>query len=120
MGRVGQKIWSAFSAVLGDFTLDWGQRANLEHLPEFASAEAVALIADERQLDQGQTESTAAFATRLTRAYQAWAYAGRAYGLLVQLWAQGYTNVVIVQQNGRYFKLTQAPTFVPTLDMLVR
>jgi len=117
MGRVGRKIWGAFSAVLGDFALDWGQRANLEHCPEFASADAVALIANERQLDQGPNESTAAFATRLTKAYQAWKYAGRPYGLLVALYAQGYTNVVLVQQNGLGYKLTQAPTFVPTSDM---
>lgn len=105
LGTHGRAIMSAWAKVVGDLTVDWGTQANLEHLPEYASAPSVSLIASERQIDAGPTETQAALATRLTGAVPAWQRASSPLGLLLALYYAGFPGAVIVQQNGLAFSL---------------
>ena len=84
--------------------------------PQYALAPSDALdaIGFDRGLPRGVAESPAdnggtkdqAYAARLLGAWQAWKYGGSHYGLLRALAIAGYTNMVIVQQNGRFSELT--------------
>jgi hypothetical protein len=105
MGAKGTAFLGAAAKVLGDLTIDWGQAANLEHFPEFASATSIGLIGSERQIDQGLGEALAAYASRLTFATQLWKFAGTPIGMLVALHYAGFDNAVIVQQNGIAYQL---------------
>ncbi len=111
MGDKGKAIFGAFAAALGDETVDWLTQGNFEHLPEFANDDkSVGLIASERQIDAGPTESVEDLAARLVDAIPTWKRAGSPLGLLLALhYAELMPNsgdVVIVQQNGRGCSLT--------------
>ncbi len=110
-GPTFKKIFGAFGYVLGDLALSWGRQANLEHLPEEAGDPdaSLPLISSERLIRVGPGESNADFAHRLTKAIDQNRLRGAPLGLLIQLWYQGYENVVLVQQNGRYVQLDGAP-----------
>ena len=105
MGRTAQKIWSGFATVLGDWAEEWGQKANLEHLPQYADAEVLPFIGSERQLAQGPGESNTDYAERLIYWLNVWGFAGRPLGLLLALHYAGFDFVVFVQQNGRWYQL---------------
>lgn len=109
MGVKAQQIVGGLAAVLGDWTLDWANQANLEHLPEYATAPSVSLIASERQIDAGPSETTSALATRLTYATTQWKLAGTPLGLLLALYYAGFPGAVVVQQNGLGFSLNGTP-----------
>lgn len=113
LGLKGRAIMGGLATVLGDKTIDWGTQANLEHLPEYASPLSVPLIASERQIDAGPLESSAALATRLTGAVQAWQRASTPLGMLLALYWAGFPGAVIVQQNGQAYTL-QLPLLVDT------
>src|ERR1700737_300384 len=103
----------AFASVIGDLTIDWMTQANLEHLPEYASAPSVALTASERLMDTTPSEAAAALASRSTFATQLWQFAGRPIGLHLALHYIGFDGAVIVTQNGAAYTLTlPLPAFV--------
>jgi len=101
LGTNGLRIMGGFATVLGDKSVEWAERGNKEHLPEYASADALPLIGSGRRLKQGPTESDADYATRLTKAHDLWAMAGSHIGLLYAMHVDGFDGAVIVQQNGR-------------------
>jgi hypothetical protein len=110
MGAKAKAIMGGFAAVAGDRFVEWTKRANYEHLPEYAADPAsVGLIASERRIDQGPSETTEDLAARLTRAVQLWRLAGTPLGLLVALHFADFPGGVIVQQNGLGAQLTGSP-----------
>lgn len=108
MGVVGKRVWGAFSAALGDNTVDWLNRSLLEAFPEYASDPAITLIGSERQLPQALalSETVGQWATRLTGAVDIWRFSRTPIGLLVALYRAGINNVRLVQQNGVQYTLT--------------
>lgn len=113
-GVVSQRILGGFAAVLGDRSLDEAQQANFEHLPELATDPiSVGLIASERQIEPGPTETQAHLAARLTGAVPTWRFAGTAAGLLIALEGAELGSAVLVQQNGRAYQVV-APDAVYT------
>lgn len=119
MGIVGKRIFGAFSQIVGDRTVDWANQANAEHLPLYASAQAVALIASERQIDAGPSESVSDLATRLTQAVAQWQRAGTPLGMLLALHYAEFDYATIVTQNGLYFQLTLPLNEDPTTNLVV-
>lgn len=117
MGPVGRRVWGGFAAALGDRTIDWMLQAALEHLPAYASAPSLALIARERLMDTAPNESTESIAARAPYQRQLWRFAGSPLGLLLGLYYAGFPNAVVVQQNGRAYSLTlPLPAFGPGWD----
>jgi len=117
MGIKAQAIMGAFAKVAGDLTYDWALRAQLEHLPEYASPTGVAYVASERQLDTNPAiESTAALATRTTQAAILWKYAGTPLGMLLALHYIGFDNAVIVTQNGLAYQLQLPLPPIPVIS----
>src|SRR3954471_4788939 len=108
-----KRIVGGFASVVGDKTYEWMTQADLQHLPAYASAAAIALIASERQLDVQSNEATASIADRapfwLTLAH----YYGSGLGILLGLHFAGYDGATLIQQNGRALTLTlPLPPFV--------
>jgi hypothetical protein len=121
MGSIAAAIWAAFAAILGDRAANWARRAQLEHLPEKAlDPQSLSLIGSERQLDQGVDETDAAYATRLTHAVDYWRLAGTAKGLLLQLYFAGYTDAVLIQQNGKSYRLDTLDADDPTQTDVIK
>lgn len=105
----GNSAGQANAEVLGnlvDTQTDYTKQAVKAHMPDYAPADALPHIASERGLIQGPSESNASFATRLKFSWEQWQFAGSPLGILIQLYYQGYTNMVLVQQNGLAFTLT--------------
>lgn len=86
--------------------------------PEEAPADALGKIGADRSLEAAAGETDASYAARLKGAWDAWPLAGKALGILNQLWDAGYTftngKPILVQQNGRaiYLDAAKAPTVV--------
>lgn len=98
-----QPVGSAIEAALGlmkDYFADRVRASIKTKFPSLASPEALANIGYERGLPQGPLESDASFAARLLDAWNAWVYAGTAFGLLRVFYLTGYTNVVLAQVTG--------------------
>jgi hypothetical protein len=105
MGEKAKRIFGGFASVLGDRAIEWTRQANLEHLPQYASAAALPLLGSARLLDHGPSETDAGYAARLTQAIPTWQLAGTPLGMLLALYYAGYADAVIVQQNGRWYRL---------------
>lgn len=99
------QVWRGFASILVDRLTDWARTSLTEHLPQYASADAVPLIGSERLLERGPTETLEQYATRLTNAVQQWGFARTPVGLLLALYYAGFNDVVLVQQNGLAFQL---------------
>ncbi len=95
--------------------------------PQYALAPSDALdaIGSDRGLPRAAVETPAdnggtndqAYAARLLGAWEAWKYGGSHYGLLRALALAGYTDMVIVQQNGRDAQLTGSSGTVADLSL---
>jgi hypothetical protein len=99
--------------------------ANMERVPcielvsttrpggvEFDNAapfDALAIIAAERGIDRGATESEASFRSRVRSAWDVWRWAGTPYGLLLAFYWAGYRptsgKVVLQTQGGKQHEL---------------
>jgi hypothetical protein len=112
-GAKGQAIAGAFARVMGDLSVAWADRAQLQHFPADCEAEALPLLGSERGLPQGPTETDADYRIRLTQAIPLWRRAGSPLGLLLALHYEGFSGAVIVQQNGCYFELTDPDPISP-------
>lgn len=117
-GPTNQALWSALAKAVGDNSLDDMQSAALQRLPQYATAEANALTADDRGFEKGPGESAADFAARLVAAPAIWKLAGSPLGMLITLVFEGFGRPIIVQQNGLGFRLTDDPT-LPDLSTVV-
>jgi hypothetical protein len=107
---VGAAINMAFASQL-DYAADRLRMALKAKFPGLAPPDALTQIGAERGMPQGQSESNAAYAARLLDAWNAWPWAGTAFGLLRAFYSTGYTNVVIGQPNGgQVFTLDQGGT----------
>lgn len=69
-------------------------------------ADALDEIGGDRLLRRGPGESDAAYALRLLDAWEIWPFAGSHYGILRSLTIAGYVDPIIVQDNGRWSRLT--------------
>lgn len=100
-GPVGKPFLEELGALLDD------QRgllvaATQARMPDVTPLEALPLIGDERQLEQGPAEEPEIYAGRLKRAWAAWADAGSHPALLRQLEIAGFTATkYLIQRNGR-------------------
>lgn len=104
-GTKGNAILSSFAALLIDKAIDWGTAAVTMRFPLQADGTptdpaALAMLAHERQLEQGPAETDADFAARLEDFSAQWALAGTPLGMLVQLHYAGLGGGVLIQQNG--------------------
>jgi hypothetical protein len=108
MGERARRIWGGFAAVLGDKVYTQAQQANFEHMPELAKDPAsLGLLASERGIETFDGEPMATLAARVVRANQLWRAAGTPIPMLLELNACfPASGPVVVQQNGRYWELT--------------
>jgi hypothetical protein len=86
--------------------------------PSYGSADALALLAQERGIVRGQTETEASHRARVKAAWEAWLWAGTSYGMLTAFyWAGYYTptagKVVLQTQKGKQYELRS--DFDPTV-----
>lgn len=111
MGTVGKRIFGGFAALLGDKAVEYTIQANYEHMPTLAASPAsVGLIASDRLIDAGPTETTAHLAARCEDAIPAWRRAGTPGGLLLAITNGEYVgtfgaNAILVTQNGQAWTL---------------
>jgi hypothetical protein len=108
-GTNGQYEAAANGAVLD------GEVANLKAaakaaMPDFAPADALAHIANDRGIVLGPPSTDTNPALRLRTFRDTYTRAARWVTLLEQLYYGGFNNAVIVQQNGLGFTLSAAPT----------
>lgn len=114
------RAWAGATAnLLGDRLYDWAQASAKEHFPAWASTTGFALLASERQIPIGSAETTASTRARL----KAWRHQhrlrGTPLGLLIQLYYNGWTNAVVVQQNGRGATINATPDLADIGDDMV-
>jgi hypothetical protein len=113
MGTTARKIMGGFAAALGDRTADpdvgWMRQALLERLPLRASRASVDMMAVDRGIELGLSETDASAAERVARAVVQSRLYGTPLGMLVALEMAGYTGATIVQQNGRYHRIDGTP-----------
>lgn len=71
-----------------------------------APSDALDQIGADRGLPRASGEADAAYAARLLAAWDIWPFAGSHYGVLRALKTAGYPGAIIVQDNGRWSRLT--------------
>jgi len=107
---VGAAIEAAQASQL-DYAADRLRFALKAKMPGLAPPDGLSQIGIERGMPQGQSESNSAYSARLLDAWNAWPWAGTAYGLLRAFWSTGYTNVILAQvRGGNLFTLDQGGT----------
>lgn len=109
----GQPVGIANNASWGlsaDNQTELLNQATKARFPDLAPHDALGHIGGDRVLIQGTTETDANFRIRLRTAWDDWGRAGTPLELLVQLYWQGFTGAVLIQQNGNYYELSGAPT----------
>jgi hypothetical protein len=106
VGRTtGKKEAGALGDILDGYA-DLADDATKARFPDYAPSDALPAIASERQIFQGYGEGEGQWRGRLRGAWEAWKRAGWHLGMLLALYYDGYTDAVIVQQNGLYARLT--------------
>jgi hypothetical protein len=113
-GTKGGRILSGFAQILVDKAIDWGTAAVIKRFPQptdgsLPDPAALALLASERQIEPGPTETSSALATRLVAAIPQWRLAGSPIGMLVEMYFAGFPGAVVVTQTGRYYTITGTP-----------
>jgi hypothetical protein len=108
-GPNGQREANTWPAVLDQLSVLLDTARKVAY-PDYAPSDALPHLGGDRKLVQGPTESDANFRIRLKGVWDDWARAGTWLELLVQLYWGGWTDIVIVQQNGLASYLTGAPT----------
>jgi hypothetical protein len=106
---VGREVGKKEAGALGDILDGYGDLADAAtkaRFPDHAPSDALPVIAGERRIFQGYGESESSWRTRLREAPDAWERAGWHLGMLLALYFDGYTDAVVVQQNGLYARLT--------------
>jgi hypothetical protein len=71
-----------------------------------APDDALDQIGQDRMLRRGTGETSSAYAARLLDAWNIWMFAGAHYGVLRALTTAGYVDPIVVQDNGRWARLT--------------
>lgn len=110
--------------IVKDYIAQQARQAVLQRFPQYAAADALGAIGDERSIDQGidpqlsPSETNAAYALRLRDAWNLWVKGGTAWGILLALAAQGYTTAHIIQQNGLEFSLSGSNLVIATRSPL--
>lgn len=106
VGRAtGKKEAGALGDILDGYA-DLADAATKASFPDHAPSDALPKIAGELQIFQGYGESETAWRPRLRGAWEAWERAGWHLGMLLALYYDGYTDAVLVQQNGLYAQLS--------------
>lgn len=76
--------------------------------PGVCPSDALPYHGRDRLLDQGPGETEASYRARLLAAWETWAWAGTAYGVLLAFWWSGYRpsggNVVLQTQSGKQYQ----------------
>lgn len=92
--------WMRAHGIVKDYYANRVRQAVQYRFPQYASADALAIIGDERGIARGATESDASYAARLVDAWDAWTYGGTPFGILSQLQASGYIDVLLAGALG--------------------
>lgn len=103
------QAWQGAWGLLLDDQIDRIKQSVKARFPDYAPSDALPAIGDERQLDRGPFESDTSYIGRLKKAWDVWPFAGTPTGLMVALYYGGFTNVVLVQQNGLYYTFEGPP-----------
>lgn len=93
------------TAAPKDELAEAGKAAVKASMPDYAPADALPLLGDERQVVRAAADTDANFAARLKAAWLNWAWAGTAYGLLRAVWDLGYKTPRILTVRGNDFSL---------------
>lgn len=104
-GEKGKAILGAWARTLGDISAAWALRGLQQQFPQLADVTALPLHGSPSGLPQGPGESDADYALRLTYAVPLRRLTGTWIGLLLALHFEGFTGLVLVQQNGRAVEL---------------
>lgn len=100
--------FTAGLAAVGDQLLGWARRVVYEHMPATASSVSLPLLASERQIIRGGSETDEALAARLSLWIQQHQLDGSPAGLLAAIYLGGFGGVgdcVLLQQYGGHFTL---------------
>jgi hypothetical protein len=108
--------WVGQVGAIKDWLIQNCKLGVLQRFPYFAAPDALAQIGIDRGILQSPTDTLTSYAQRLVNAWTAWQYAGTAFGLLTQLAAAGYTNVLIAQQNQWLFTLSGGALVAQKID----
>lgn len=108
------EAWFFGLGDLKDALEDRTRQAVKARFPSYCPPDALALIGDERQIEQGVTETEASYRSRLLNAWDIWPFAGTAYGVLLALYYAGYTNTYIAIANGHFYSLDGSLALVDT------
>jgi hypothetical protein len=100
----GQAWMGGIGATMDDYVQQYIAGV-LAAFPDYAPADALGALGDEIGIDRGASETDAAYANRLARAMEVWAFAGSPMGLLRALYGAGYSGGEVVQQNGNGYTL---------------
>jgi hypothetical protein len=84
--------------------------ATKARMPGQGPLDALDHIGGDRQLERGPFEYETEFRTRLRTAWDAWARAGTALEMLVELYWGGFPGAAVVNQSGLAYQLSAAPT----------
>lgn len=107
--------WHRASGDAKDAEIDRLKRAVKARMPLLARPDAVAEIGSERSIERLPGESDAAYAQRVTHAWESWQWAGTPYGVLVALSDLGYPGAVLVVPNGKSYRLVDGDLVVGAL-----
>lgn len=101
--------------IMKDSLLFRAREAARARFPTLASNDAVNLLGTERGIFRAPGETTASYAGRVVEAWDTWAYAGTAFGILSALRGAGYDNVKLAQFNQRLYELDVDGVLVTTV-----
>jgi len=100
-GAYGQSFTRAYG-IVKDFLASQARAAVVQRFPQYAAADSLGAIGNERGLIQGVNESSTAYALRLKQAWDAWVFGGTAFGILSQLFSMGYQDVFLMQRGSKF------------------
>jgi hypothetical protein len=112
-GSKGRNIIGGIAAIF-DLTTEYAMQSLLEHLPEFASLPANLLTASGLGLVVRDTIDNETLRGHLAKHIPFRELSGTMAGILWALDIIGYSDAVLVQQNGRAFRLASPSAFVPS------
>lgn len=88
-----------------------------QRFPDYAYPDALLDIGSDRGIAQGISESLSAYATDIKNAWTLWQRAGTFLGLLNEFLRQGYSNVIILQQQWGAYSLSAGNLAITTYPL---
>lgn len=101
--------WNGALGAQKDILTAAAKEAVKARFPELAPEDALQLLAIERGIDRGQTETLEGFRGRVLGAWDVWRWAGTPFSLLAAFWWAGYTpasgRIILQTQLGKQHEL---------------